>query len=175
MIISWIIRGDPRTIQTITLKSAERGRNLDMVQRAISSPRGMAPSSVTKKSFKVCTKPVFNSLKTTRKVSFPDISGTVIRQSAWALPSEERTVMVVSPEESTVTLPPEVTVATFGSLLWKVSLVLTAFSGQTVTSRVLWVFRSRVRTSCLKERLRTNTISCIRVIFPSSNDTPTGS
>src|SRR5699024_9648441 len=64
MIMSWIISGVPRMIQTMIFVSQLKGLNRDMEPKAITSPRGTAPTSVTKNSFSVCRKPAFRERMT---------------------------------------------------------------------------------------------------------------
>ena len=55
--ISWIISGDPRTIQMMPRNSHESGLKRDMEPMQMRSPSGMAPSRVTANSRSVCRKP----------------------------------------------------------------------------------------------------------------------
>ena len=56
----------PRTIQTTVLVSHRRGGTRLMEPKEITRPRGTAPTSVTKKSWRVLMKPVFRADRTVR-------------------------------------------------------------------------------------------------------------
>ena len=66
---SCIIRGVPRTTHTINRVSHCTGLNFVIEPKEIISPRGSAPSSVTKKSLSVCKKPIFKDWNTTGNCS----------------------------------------------------------------------------------------------------------
>lgn len=63
-IIVWIIRGTPLMIHTTILVKILRGLNRDIDPKEMISPRGIAPSRVTKNSLRVCKNPVFNACTT---------------------------------------------------------------------------------------------------------------
>ena len=60
MIRSCIINGVPLIIHTISLHNQLNGLNDDIDPKAITSPKGAAPISVTKNSLSVCKKPTLS-------------------------------------------------------------------------------------------------------------------